>query len=119
MVSFASSVLPPSGATVKAILFNEISDRPSSYFFHLSSKLRQDVPFFKDKAKKDLLHSVKKAGQRYGITVKTKALNSIRLEDDVVVTAEHCILKYARVLDSCDACVLFPVFMTSLYIFAI
>jgi len=62
---------------------------PPVIFFHLSNKLKHDVPFFKDQARKGELHALKKAGTRHGITVKTKVLNSIHLTEDVVQTAEN------------------------------
>jgi hypothetical protein len=53
MVTFAKAIGTKENPTmVKAIFMNEINDRPSSYFFQLSNKLRNDVPFFKDKAAK-------------------------------------------------------------------
>jgi Kef-type K+ transport system membrane component KefB len=52
-VTFAKTIGTKENPTmVKAIFMNEINDRPSSYFFQLSNKLRNDVPFFKDKASK-------------------------------------------------------------------
>jgi len=88
MVAYAALVTPQQG-TARAIFMNEISERPSSYFFHLSNKLRDDVPFFKDKASKDMFHTIKKFGQRLGVTISPKNLNSLDLKADVKRTAAN------------------------------
>lgn len=91
MVSYAAAVSTPNVGSVKAIFMNEINDRPSSYFFHLSNKLRNDVPFFKDRTAKDMFHTMKKFGSRLGLSVHPKNLNSLHLSDDVKHTAANCI----------------------------
>jgi hypothetical protein len=90
-VTYASIVHPPNTATVKAIFMNEINDRPSSYFFQFSNKLRNDVPFFKDRAVKDLFSAVKKFGTSVGVAVRPKNLNSVHMGADVRRSAASCI----------------------------
>eukprot|EP01111_Echinosteliopsis_oligospora_P016677 TRINITY_DN7013_c0_g1_i1.p1 TRINITY_DN7013_c0_g1~~TRINITY_DN7013_c0_g1_i1.p1 ORF type:complete len:753 (+),score=196.67 TRINITY_DN7013_c0_g1_i1:68-2260(+) len=90
MVAFCAAVHPDQ-TQVKAIVVNEISDRPSSYFFHLSGKLKQDVPFFKDRTKKDMLSSMKKFASTQGIVIKSKVLSSVHLAEDISTTAENYI----------------------------
>lgn len=98
IVAFAKAVTPPaaegevSESNVKAVFMNEITDRPSSYFFQLSSKLNDNVPFFKDKSTKDMLHVVKKFGSSIGVFVSTKNLNSPDMFEAVKRTAANCIL---------------------------
>lgn len=89
MICYSSAVMK--SGDVKAIFMDEINDRPSSYFFHLSNKLRNDVPFFKDKTAKDMFHTVKKFGSRLGISVHPKNLRSLNLKEDVKHTASNCI----------------------------
>jgi len=73
------------GDTSKVVYLNEISERPSSYFFQFSRKhLMEGVPSLKDKSHNDILSSVKKHGTNQGLVVKTKILTSNEIPLDVV-----------------------------------
>jgi len=81
------SAFSTSSDTTKVVYLNEISDRPSSYFFHFSRKGGDDAPALKDKSNRDKMVSVKKHGSTHGIVVKTKVLTSNKIPLDVCTMA--------------------------------
>jgi len=75
--------------TTKVVYLNEISERPSSYFFQFSRKHATDgAPSFKDKSHEDIMSSVRKHGSNQGLIVKSKILTSNEMALDVVSMAD-------------------------------
>jgi len=68
---------------VKAVHLNEISERPSSYFFDIAEKMR-DRPLVGSKTKNPLLEALKRHGADMGMNMKTKVLTSHEMTNDIV-----------------------------------
>jgi len=68
---------------VKAVYLNEISERPSSYFFDIAEKMR-DRPLVGSRTKNPLLEALKQHGSEMGMAMKTKVMTSHEMTNDIV-----------------------------------
>ncbi len=83
LVSIANLFIRPvENFVVKAILFHEISDRPSSYFFSEYYTMIQEAPVV-GKKRKLLLSDIKTGLTISGADIQTKSIGSADLATDV------------------------------------
>eukprot|EP01113_Clastostelium_recurvatum_P045391 TRINITY_DN7795_c0_g1_i5.p1 TRINITY_DN7795_c0_g1~~TRINITY_DN7795_c0_g1_i5.p1 ORF type:complete len:769 (+),score=163.92 TRINITY_DN7795_c0_g1_i5:325-2307(+) len=72
---------------VKAIYLNEITERPSSYFFDIAEKMRER-PLLGSRTKNPLLEALKQHGTNMGMALKTKVMTSHEMTADIVRFAQ-------------------------------
>eukprot|EP01114_Cavostelium_apophysatum_P020183 TRINITY_DN6698_c0_g2_i1.p1 TRINITY_DN6698_c0_g2~~TRINITY_DN6698_c0_g2_i1.p1 ORF type:complete len:497 (-),score=112.18 TRINITY_DN6698_c0_g2_i1:1097-2587(-) len=74
---------------VKVMQVQEISDRPSSYFFSEFSSTFHDAPIIRDRKRKNLMNDVRNCAKAVGVAVETKSFASANLAPDVAQYAAN------------------------------